>query len=270
MIREVTSSAAAYIMPGSTTTSTSTLSSKAVSPPTTQALSSTAIHVTSGVATTVLSSLAPVSSTRVASSAGGYLSLAGPTTTPLSSKLVSPTATSSAGNYFVPGTMMTVISQTRSAPDTSSTTTTVAVPTSRPIQSQGTSYSQISQAQYVLVRFVPLLLALFFTFPWNILDITVRSMEPFYQLHEATDSESEDPLLLDYCTTTILTTPIKALYRGHFIVFLSSVISLLVLLLSPLASEVLFVSTSGVCSPDDPLSQCQGNLGQLSSNRANN
>ena len=104
---------------------------------------------------------------------------------------------------------------------------------------------QITLKQYVIVSFIPLILAIIFTIPWRIIDNTIRNMEPIYQLYKG--SNAEDSLCLDYSTRTLLTRPIRSLSRGHMLVFWSSMISLSTLLITPLASEFIFVSLSGQC-----------------------
>jgi hypothetical protein len=70
-------------------------------------------------------------------------------------------------------------------------------------------------------------------------------MEPFYQLSRPGGATAENSICLDYTTSTILTVPIKAISRGHMLVFCSSLISLAVMFLPALASEALFVSITG-------------------------
>ena len=100
----------------------------------------------------------------------------------------------------------------------------------------------ITPQQYVLVSFIPLILATLFSIPWKILDNTIKEMEPFYQLSRPGGATAENSICLDYTTSTILTVPIKALSRGHMLVFCSSLISLAVMFLPALASEAMFVS----------------------------
>jgi hypothetical protein len=83
--------------------------------------------------------------------------------------------------------------------------------------------------------------------PWRILDGTIREMEPFYQLHQRGGALGRNSLCLDYSTSLLVAVPFKSLYRGHFIPFWSSLISLSVLLLPPLSSEAFFVSLYGQC-----------------------
>lgn len=106
---------------------------------------------------------------------------------------------------------------------------------------------QINLEQYLIVAFLPMFLALVYTFPWRILDKTIREMEPFYQLQNPRGAKAQNSLSLDYSTSWIITTPVKALFRGHYFVLFSALISLAALILAPLSSETMFVSLSGDC-----------------------
>lgn len=111
---------------------------------------------------------------------------------------------------------------------------------------------QITRRQYILVAFTPLIVAVLFTIPWRIVDTTIREMEPFYQLQKEGGALAEHSLCLDYSTSLLITTPFKSVFRGHFMVFWSSLISIAVLTLAPLSSEAYFVSLSGQCGPNLP------------------
>jgi len=86
-------------------------------------------------------------------------------------------------------------------------------------------------------------------------------MEPFYQLSQPGGATAENSLCLDYGTSFLLVTPIKAMLRGHFIVFWSSLISLAVLILAPISSEAFFVSLSGTCGVNLDSADCLGAWG---------
>ncbi|KAF4633241.1 hypothetical protein G7Y89_g4876 [Cudoniella acicularis] len=141
-----------------------------------------------------------------------------------------------------------------------SATSTAIYPTATIVNSTGTYFAwsndmttlapQITLDQYVTVSFVPLIIAVLYTIPWRILDSTFREMEPFYQLNQHGGALGRNSLCLDYSTSFLITVPFKALYRGHFIPFWSSLISLSVLVLAPLSSEAFFVSLSGDCGPN--------------------
>lgn len=106
---------------------------------------------------------------------------------------------------------------------------------------------QITLREYILVAFVPLIVAVLYTIPWRILDVTIREMEPFYQLKQNGGALGKDSLCLDYSTSWLITTPFKAISRGHAMPFWSSLISIAVLILAPISSEAFFVSVYGEC-----------------------
>lgn len=72
-------------------------------------------------------------------------------------------------------------------------------------------------------------------------------MEPFYQLHGTDGGLGRDSLCLDYCSWLLISVPFKAAYRGHVFPLWSSLISLSILVLAPLASEAFFVSLGTGC-----------------------
>jgi Protein of unknown function (DUF3433) len=113
-----------------------------------------------------------------------------------------------------------------------------------------TLFPEITLKQYVLVSFVPLILATFYTIPWKIMDNTIREMEPFYQLSQPGGATAEKSLCLDYATSFLFMIPFKSVHNGHAIVFWSSLIQLAVMLLPSLAADAIFVSTTGICTPD--------------------
>ena len=110
-----------------------------------------------------------------------------------------------------------------------------------------TLFPQITLQQYISVSFVPLILAVIYSIPWRVLDSAIREMEPFYQLHQQGGALGRDSLCLDYGSSFLVTVTFKALSRGHFIPLWSSLISLIILALSPLSSEAFFVSLGTGC-----------------------
>jgi len=117
---------------------------------------------------------------------------------------------------------------------------------------------RITLLQYICVAIVPLLLAVIFTIPWRILDSTIRELESFYQLAQPGGALAEDSLCLNYGASFLITMPFKSIAKGHFIVCWSSLISIAVLFLAPLASEAFFVSLTGTCGPNIPSHLCHG------------
>ncbi len=151
-------------------------------------------------------------------------------------------------------------------PSSKPSKTSSIVPTATFVNSTGTYLTwsnggitvapRITLVQYVSVAFIPLILAVVYTIPWRILDSTIRELEPFYQLARPGGAFAERSLCLNYGASFLITMPFKSIYRGHFIVGWSSLISLAVLLLAPLSSEAFFVSLSGTCGPNMPKGSC--------------
>jgi hypothetical protein len=137
------------------------------------------------------------------------------------------------------------------------TTQPAVFPTSNFVNSTGTYiswsnsgitlYPQITYEEYVYVAFLPLIFVAIYSIPLQILDRTIRKMEPFYQLHGNDGGLGRDSLCLDYCSWLLISVPFKAAYRGHIFPLWSSLISLSILVLAPLASEAFFVSLGNGC-----------------------
>jgi hypothetical protein len=137
------------------------------------------------------------------------------------------------------------------------TTQSAVFPTSTFVNSTGTYlswsnagitlYPQITYEEYIYVAFLPLILVVIYSIPLQILDRTTRKMEPFYQLHGTDGGLGRDSLCLDYCSWLLISVPFKAAYRGHVVPLWSSLISLSILVLAPLASEAFFVSLGTGC-----------------------
>jgi hypothetical protein len=130
-------------------------------------------------------------------------------------------------------------------------------PKSTIVNSTGTYYEsengeihrvpQITLRQYIYVAFLPLIVSVLYTIPWQILDTTIREMEPFYQLNQEGGALGKNSLCLDYNTSWLIAVPFQSIRRGHFIPFWSSLISIAVLIVAPISSEAFFVSVTGDC-----------------------
>ncbi|KAF7957735.1 hypothetical protein EAE96_003305 [Botrytis aclada] len=110
-----------------------------------------------------------------------------------------------------------------------------------------TAPDQITHRQYLIASFLPLFLAIFYAIPWRILENTVRYMEPFYQLRPSSHSTDTEAIHIDYESPSIFILPFKSLSRKHFTVFVTSLISVIVLAVAPLASQVMIIVESNYC-----------------------
>ncbi|KAF7955183.1 uncharacterized protein EAE97_000442 [Botrytis byssoidea] len=110
-----------------------------------------------------------------------------------------------------------------------------------------TAPDQITYRQYLTASFLPLFLAIFYAIPWRILENTVRNMEPFYQLRPFSHSTESEAIRIDYESPSIFILPFKSLPRRHFTIFVTSLISIIMLAVAPLASQVMIIVESNYC-----------------------
>ncbi|TEY54133.1 hypothetical protein BOTCAL_0242g00030 [Botryotinia calthae] len=110
-----------------------------------------------------------------------------------------------------------------------------------------TAPDQITYRQYLTASFLPLFLTIFYAIPWRILENTVRYMEPFYQLRLSSHSIESEAIHIDYESPSIFILPFKSFSRKHFIIFVTSLISVIMLAVAPLASQVMIIVESDYC-----------------------
>jgi len=148
----------------------------------------------------------------------------------------------------------------RTISQSASTAVILPVPTATIINSPGTFFilpdrstvipHQIRIEEYLLVSWIPLIIATLFAIPWRIVNNTTREIEPFYQLQLQGGATVENSLFLDYATSPFIITPFKALGRRYYIILSSSFISLAAITIASLSSETFFVSLSSACRPE--------------------
>jgi len=118
-----------------------------------------------------------------------------------------------------------------------STTKSVASITSSPSFVADTRVEAISPHEYLIGAFIPIVLAVVFTIPWNILASAVKEIDPFYQMQRANGASAANSLMSDYKASISVVATMNAMSKGHFLVWGSGLLSLITLSLSPLASE---------------------------------
>ena len=116
----------------------------------------------------------------------------------------------------------------------------------------------ISRKDYIIGCFLPTILAVIFTIPWTILASAIKEIEPFFQLHKPEGATAEKSLALTYRTSINLISTINAIRNGHYLVWWSGLVSLVVLLLAPLSSETVFIAYVGpeTCNPIKSREHC--------------
>ncbi|KAL8995625.1 MAG: hypothetical protein Q9169_004668 [Polycauliona sp. 2 TL-2023] len=122
--------------------------------------------------------------------------------------------------------------------------------------------NSVTAQEYIIGAFLPTILAILFAIPWQILFAAIQDIEPFYQLTDPRGAQARDSLCLDYRSSVNLVTTVKALLRGHFVVFWAGLCSLVVLALPPLASETVFIGFygDGRCTATSSRDACQPQL----------
>ncbi|KAL5323604.1 hypothetical protein ACEPPN_008143 [Leptodophora sp. 'Broadleaf-Isolate-01'] len=107
-----------------------------------------------------------------------------------------------------------------------------------------------SKRDYILGAFLPTIIAVLFSIPWGIVDTAAKEMEPFVRLASDDGASARFSLCLDYPSDFLIVSPFKSLFRRHWIIFLTSMMNLVSLLLAPLASETVFISLQGTCNAE--------------------
>lgn len=120
----------------------------------------------------------------------------------------------------------------------------------------GPVINSIAAKEYVLGAFVPVIVAVLFTIPWQILNAAVKEIEPFYQLQRDDGVTTADSLALEYRSSINLIATFTAIRKGHFLVWWSGLISIVAVVLAPLATETVFIGFQGRCTPQTGRQAC--------------
>lgn len=118
----------------------------------------------------------------------------------------------------------------------------------------------LTPEEYVLGAFVPTLLAVLFSIPWHLLASAIKEMEPFYQLQRPDGVTAENSIALDYRASINIIATLNAMKKGHFLVWWSGLVSLVVLVIAPLSSETVFIGFDGKCTATSGREACSPSL----------
>ena len=80
--------------------------------------------------------------------------------------------------------------------------------------------------------------------------------EPFSQRSRSEGSRAEHSMTLDYVTSINVIAIFNSMRNGHHLVWWSGLVSLKILFMAPLASETIFISTTGVCTATSGWADC--------------
>jgi hypothetical protein len=92
--------------------------------------------------------------------------------------------------------------------------------------------------------YLPVLLAIIYKFFWTAIYAKVKLIEPFTLLSRPQGTVAADSLHTYYLSSNLTPDPIIAFFKGHWLIFWTSVVYVVVGLLAPVASEVLLLDTN--------------------------
>ena len=109
-------------------------------------------------------------------------------------------------------------------------------------------YPGITHGQYFAAVFLPTMLAVVLALPFAIIDLNAKIMQPFRALARPNGASGPDSMTLSYGGVRNFTTPVKQLFRGHPVPFLTTLLMCLSWLMAPLAAEAIGLKVHGTCS----------------------
>ena len=118
----------------------------------------------------------------------------------------------------------------------------------------------ITPKEYIIGAFVPTILAVAYSIPWHLLASAIQEIEPFYQLQRSEGVTAQNSIALDYRASINVIATFSAITKGHFLVWWSGLISLLVLVLAPIASQTVFIAFNGSCTATSGRQACSPEL----------
>lgn len=109
-------------------------------------------------------------------------------------------------------------------------------------------YPGMTPGQYFAAVFLPTILAVVLAAPFAIIDLNAKLMQAFRALARPDGASGPDSMTLSYGSFRNFTTPVKQLFRGHPVPFLTTLLMCLSWLMAPLAAEAIGLKVHGTCS----------------------
>lgn len=100
--------------------------------------------------------------------------------------------------------------------------------------------------------YLPLVLAVIFKLFWTSIYANVKLVEPFVQLSTAQGVSAKDVFHTFYLSSNLTLQPFLALFKGHWLVFWTSLVYVVVALIAPLSAECIFIDTNYGCPNPNP------------------
>jgi len=114
----------------------------------------------------------------------------------------------------------------------------------------------VEPQNYVLGAWLPTLLAVVLSIPWHLLTSAIKEIEPIYQSCSPDGVLAEDSIALNYKASSDVVAIAIAMKKRHYVVWWSGLGSLITLVISPLASETVFLRLTGTCTATSGRSAC--------------
>lgn len=128
-----------------------------------------------------------------------------------------------------------------------------------------TGFGSWPDSQYFVGSYLPTLIAVVYHLFWDVIYMSLRETEPFFQLAKRDGVRLTDSLLLHYGSASLPKTLYLAVVNRHGYIFLASFISLILTIGVPFASEILYIRTTGVCNSTTSGAECKPYLAVRSS-----
>jgi hypothetical protein len=118
------------------------------------------------------------------------------------------------------------------------------------------NFSKWAPSQYFSGAYLTTLLAVLYSAYWDIISMRLKEMEPFFRLAQPGGAEAKESLLLSYTGGSLPGVLVQGLGNRHLGIVVASVVSLILTISVPFASEVLYIATSGTCTSNGDGNQC--------------
>jgi hypothetical protein len=129
-------------------------------------------------------------------------------------------------------------------------------PPTAPAPTHFTNFGNWSNSQCLTEAYPPILLTALINSVWDTIYTRFKEMEPFIQLSQAGGAATKASFLLRYSSISLPETLYHSLLHRHGYVALAFIISLALTVSVPIASEVLYIHTSGDCTSTSDGKEC--------------
>lgn len=130
-------------------------------------------------------------------------------------------------------------------------------PPTAPPPSNFSVFTNWTNAQYFYGAYLPTLIAVLYSGFWDIIYTRLKEMEPYFRLSQPLGASAKESILLHYTSSSLPSVLCRAIAYNHKVILFASLISLVLTISIPFASEVLYIGTTGLCSSTTIGSDCQ-------------